>query len=269
MAEAATTGRAIGLLLYTGALLGVNFPLGKLAAGAGVPPLMWAMVVSAGAVGLMIPALVVQNRFVVPRGQMLRYTAVSGLVTFAAVNLLIPVLLPVDPTVGARFAAGVAVLAAVPLALQGDRASGKGKALLGGAVVIFLTVTLAFPQLVPPVPLRVQSATFASGIDRETLTLTGSLEDSAPSRALPEGLFVLFEVFAPTVVPTEVSLRWERDGVVLREGRRIEITAHEVGFRVWDAWRPQAEALAPGRYRVVMEPRARRVFGEATFVVQP
>lgn len=191
-----------------------------------------------------------------------------ALVTFAAVNLLIPILLPVDPTVGERIAAGVAVLAALPLALQGARPSLKGRALLGGAAAVFLGVTLALPQLVPPVPLRLQSATFAPAIDRETLAVADTLRESAPVRALPDGLFVLFEVFAPTTVPTDITLRWERDGVVLREGREIEITAHEVGFRVWDAWRPQAEVITPGRYRVVME-TGHRVFGAATFLVEP
>lgn len=195
--------------------------------------------------------------------------AFFALVTFAAVNLLIPILLPVDPTLGARVAAGVAVLAALPLALQGERPSRKGTALLGGAAATFLGVVLALPQLVPPVPLRLQSATFGPGIERETLVVADTLLGAAPAGALPDGLFVLFEVFAPTVVPTEVRLRWERDGVVLREGRQIEITAHELGFRVWDAWRPQGDAIVPGRYRVVMETRARRVFGAATFLVEP
>ena len=192
-----------------------------------------------------------------------------ALVTFAAVNLLIPVLLPVDPTAGTRIAAGIALLAAMPLGLQGARPSRQGKALLGGAAAAFLAVTLAFPQFVPPVPLRLQSATFASRIERETLALGAALGDAAPARKLPDGLFALFEVFAPTTVPTQVTLRWELDGAVLREGRPIDITAHELGFRIWDAWRPQADAIAPGRYRVVMETRGRRVFGEAMFRVEP
>ena len=101
MAEAGGNGRAIGLLLYTGALLGVNLPLGKLAAQGGVPPLLWAMVVSAGAAGLMIPALVVGKRFTVPRGRMLRYTVISGLLSFAAINALLYLLIP---RVGAGYA---------------------------------------------------------------------------------------------------------------------------------------------------------------------
>ncbi|KRS12021.1 hypothetical protein XM53_13255 [Roseovarius atlanticus] len=101
MTDTAHTPRAIGLLLYTGALLGAGLPLGKLASGAGVPPLVWAMVISAGAAGVLIPVLVVQRRFVLPRGRMLRYAAISGALSFAAVNAL---LFWVIPQVGAGYA---------------------------------------------------------------------------------------------------------------------------------------------------------------------
>lgn len=141
--------------------------------------------------------------------------------------------------------------------------------LLGGVGLAFLVVTVELPHLVPPVPLRMQSATFSSGIERETLAPPDTLDGPAYVDALPDGVFVLFEVFAPTGVPTEVTLRWERDGAVLREGRTIEITAHELGLRVGDAWRPTGETLRPGRYRVVMETRAGRVFGTAELTVRP
>lgn len=204
----------------------------------------------------------------------LRESALVGLlffavVTFAAVNLLIPILLPLDPTLAARIAAGVALLAALPLALERDRPSRVEKVGLGAVATAFLVLTLGLPHLVPPVPLRLQSATFASGIDRERLALADTLSGSATASSVPEGVFVLFEVFAPTVVPTEVHLRWERDGELLREGRTIDITAHELGFRIWDAWRPAGAALVPGRYRVVMETRGDRVFGAAELVVRP
>ncbi len=94
MPETAQNRQAIGLLLYTGLLFGVNFPLGKIATAAGVPPLVWAMVVSFGAAGLLLPGLILQGRLRLPRGQMLRYTAISGLVSFAAVNGLVFLLIP-------------------------------------------------------------------------------------------------------------------------------------------------------------------------------
>ena len=204
----------------------------------------------------------------------LRESALVGLlffavVTFAAVNLLIPILLPLDPAVAERIAAGVALVAALPLAIKRDHPSTVERVGLGVVAVGFLVFTLGLPQLVPPVPLRLQSATFASGIDRARLMLPDTLSETTSVGSVPEGVFVLFEVFAPTVVPTEVHLQWERDGALLREGRDIEITAHELGFRIWDAWRPTGTALVPGRYRVVMETRGDRVFGAAELVVRP
>jgi len=199
-----------------------------------------------------------------------------AVVTYAAINLLLPILLPLDPTTGGWIAAAVAVVAALPLARQGgenrsggpSRGRARARAVLAVAVAGFLVVTVGFPQLVPPVPLRVQSATFSSGIDRERLLVADTLQDGVDRAALPNGLYVMLQVFAPTVVPTDVQVVWKRDGRVLREGRRVSITAHEFGFRVWDAWRPNG-GLQPGRYEVVMRTRANRVFGSARFEVGP
>ena len=84
MGEAGSNRQAIGLLLYTGGLFGLSFPLGKIAAEAGVAPLIWALVVSMGAAGLLLPGLILQGRFRLPRGQMLRYTVISGLMSCPA-----------------------------------------------------------------------------------------------------------------------------------------------------------------------------------------
>ena len=110
MTEAGSNRQAIMLLLYTGGLFGLNFPLGKLAAGAGVSPLIWALVVSLGAAGLMLPGLVLQGRLRLPRGQMLRYTVISGLLSFALVNALVFFLIP---RVGAGYAGLVFALSPV------------------------------------------------------------------------------------------------------------------------------------------------------------
>lgn len=186
-----------------------------------------------------------------------------AVVAFAGVNLLIPILLPVDPTTSTRVAAVVAVASALPLAIQGERPSAKGALLLALTAVAFLAVTLGLPRLVPPVPLRLQHAAFSSGIDRGTLQLADTVSDGVDVQRLSDGLYVRMEVFAPAVVPTEVNLRWERDGEAIRDSRTIEITAHEGGFRIWDALRPETGALEPGLYKVILETRARRVFGIA------
>lgn len=86
--------RAILLLIYVGVMTGLNFPLGKLAAQAGVPPALWAMIISLGASIVLLPAMVAQGAFLLPRGAMLRYVVLAGLITFVAANLLVFAALP-------------------------------------------------------------------------------------------------------------------------------------------------------------------------------
>lgn len=84
----------VGLLLWCGMLLGVSFPLGKVAAQAGVSPVMWALLVSVGASVSLLPMLVAKGQLRRPRGRMLRYVVISGLVSFAGINLMIFGLVP-------------------------------------------------------------------------------------------------------------------------------------------------------------------------------
>lgn len=192
-----------------------------------------------------------------------------ALVTFAAVNLLIPILVPVDPALATRIAAGVAVAGALPLALQGTRPTRKEAGFLALATAIFLSIVIGFPRLIPPVPLRLQEVTFATGIDRESLELRIPLQDEVRSATLGDGIYVLIQVFAPTAVPAQVNLRWEFDGESIRDTRTIDITAHSGGFRIWDVWRPESGPVEPGRYHVILEMEARQAFGTATIVVNP
>lgn len=82
------------LLLYTGGLFGLTFPLGKLASQAEVPPMVWAMVVSFGAILFIAPDLWRRQDFKPPRGRVLQYVLISGLVSFALVNVIIFMLIP-------------------------------------------------------------------------------------------------------------------------------------------------------------------------------
>ncbi len=191
------------------------------------------------------------------------------LVAFAGVNLLIPMLLPMDPTTATQIAAGVAIASALPLVIHGHRPSRRGAGLIALTVAIFLSVVIGFPRLVPPVPLRLQNASFASNIDRASLEPVDTLSGTVRSGALGDGLYVRLEVFAPSSTPTHVDLRWERNGIPLQTSRTIEITAHQLGFRIWGVWRPESGGVVPGRYEVILETRARRVFGSATILVTP
>ncbi|GGE41133.1 DMT family transporter [Actibacterium pelagium] len=126
--------KAIFLLLYTGGLFGLTFPLSKLAAAAGVPPLLWAMVLSAGGAGLILPALILRGGIALPRGQMLRYTLISGAVSFALVNFVITVLVP---RVGAGQVSLVAALSPVATLGLSVVFGLKGPGFLGVAGILF------------------------------------------------------------------------------------------------------------------------------------
>lgn len=197
------------------------------------------------------------------RGSPLISLAFFSVVAFSALNLLIPMLLPIDPTTGTRVAAGLAVASALPLAHRGIPWTRGVKLRVGVGTVAFLVVTLGFPSVVPPVPLRLESAVFASGIDRESLVPTDTLAAESELRRLDGVLIVVMEVFAPSNVPTHITLRWTRDGEVIRDSREIEIVAHELGFRIWDSFRPEEGPLEPGLYKVVVRTSDHRLFGRA------
>jgi hypothetical protein len=196
----------------------------------------------------------------------MRRSRVFGLVffatvAFAALNLLIPILLPVDPRLGTPIAALVAVGSALPLTLRGTSTGRSGRVRIGLASVAILAIAIGLPRLVPPVPLRMQSAVFTSELDRSALIPADTLTGPVDSAALDGSLYLLVQVFAPSSMPTTVTLEWRRNGEVVRTTRDIEITAHEVGFRVWDRWAPNGGVVPSGSYRVTLRTGGRRVFG--------
>jgi|GEM_PF-228011 len=88
------------LLLLTGALLGLTFPLGKLASLASVSPVVWAWLVSFGAGVSLLLARLLSGRTVTMRREHLRYYLLSALVSLVLPNLLI---FSVIPRLGSGF----------------------------------------------------------------------------------------------------------------------------------------------------------------------
>jgi drug/metabolite transporter (DMT)-like permease len=82
------------LLLMVGALLGVNFPLGKLAGASGVPPLVWSALISAGGAVVLGIALALK-RIALPLDlRHLRYFLVVAIVSYALPNALVFTAIP-------------------------------------------------------------------------------------------------------------------------------------------------------------------------------
>ena len=80
---------AAWLLLAVGTLLGLNFPLGKLAQAAQVPAVLWAALISLGASSLLGAWLLLRRRPVVCDAQHARYFVITALVSYALPNLLV------------------------------------------------------------------------------------------------------------------------------------------------------------------------------------
>jgi drug/metabolite transporter (DMT)-like permease len=87
-------GSPAALLVIVGALLGANFPIGKLASGAGVPGLVWAALLSISAALSLGTYLVARGRRVPLDAQHLRYFAVTALTAYAIPNTLIFAAIP-------------------------------------------------------------------------------------------------------------------------------------------------------------------------------
>ncbi len=183
-----------------------------------------------------------------------------AVVAFAALNLLLPLVLGLRLRFATPAAALLALAAAVPLAHR-MVAAGRARVRLALAAAVFVAVPIAFPELVPPAPLRLRSATFASRIDPRTLAVRDTLRSPVPATAVGNELVVVVEVFAPSALPAQVSLQWKRDGRTVRETRGVDIVAHISGFRVWDGWGPPPARCLPARIKSCSAPRATACLG--------
>ncbi|TPL10136.1 DMT family transporter [Mesorhizobium sp. B2-4-14] len=79
---------ALGLLVVTGGLLGLTLPFGKLATADGVPAMVWAFVISLGAGGVLLCALLLSRQKIRLTAHKLRYFFVTAAVSYAFPNLL-------------------------------------------------------------------------------------------------------------------------------------------------------------------------------------
>lgn len=80
---------AIGLLIVTGTLLGLMLPFGKVAGEAGVPPVVWAMLVSAGAAAVLLITMRARNERLGLDARRLRFYGISAAVSYAIPNLVV------------------------------------------------------------------------------------------------------------------------------------------------------------------------------------
>ena len=85
---------ALVLLLVTGGLLGLTLPFGKIAGAAGVTPMAWAFLISAGAGGLLALWCGLRGLPLRLEPARLRYYAIAGGISFALPNALMFLVMP-------------------------------------------------------------------------------------------------------------------------------------------------------------------------------
>jgi drug/metabolite transporter (DMT)-like permease len=90
------------LLLLVGALLGLSFPLGKLAGAAGVPPLVWSALLSGGGAVVLAIMLVLRRQRVRLTPQLMRYFVIVAIISYALPNALV---FSAIPHLGSAYAA--------------------------------------------------------------------------------------------------------------------------------------------------------------------
>jgi drug/metabolite transporter (DMT)-like permease len=94
--------RPLLLLLGTGSMLGLNFPIGKSAIAAGVNPALWAAVISLGAGLAMLGITAVFERKFADPSPILKFSIISGFLSYVMPNLLT---FTVIPKIGSGLAA--------------------------------------------------------------------------------------------------------------------------------------------------------------------
>lgn len=211
---------AAGLLLATGGLLGLTPPLGKLALEAGVSPLAWSFLISAGTGLVLLMVLLASGRRLNAGGGRLRYAFVAAAISYAAPNLL---MFTVIPHVGAGYAGIMLTLSPVAtLALsilvgvrrpnrlgiigvvigfagaltvavsrgEAGQPAAAGWVLLGLAIPVFLAAgniyrTMAWPEGAGPTELAAGSHLAAAVMLFAVMLATGGAADIAEIAVAP------------------------------------------------------------------------------------
>ncbi len=193
-----------------------------------------------------------------------------ALVTFAALNFLLPLLLALRLGIAMPVAAGGSFAAAIPLAFGGQRKTDVTRVIgLGSALCLVAAAVLLLRAAVPPVPLRLVSSTFARGIDRASLVLEQPFVGSVRLGQLNGVLVYGCRVVAPSRLPAMLELDWTLDGEPLHQSRQLEIVAHNGGFRLWDSTRRAHHAPRTGRYVVTVVTNDGQLVGRARLEVVP
>lgn len=136
---------ALGLLVVTGALLGLTLPFGKMATQNGVPAMLWAFVISCGAGVVLFLVLAARRQLFTLNLHRVRYFAIAAAISYAIPNLL---MFSAIPHLGAGYAGimftlspVITLVLSILLGVRRPNLLGIGGIAIGfvGAVLVALT----------------------------------------------------------------------------------------------------------------------------------
>jgi hypothetical protein len=186
-----------------------------------------------------------------------------AVVTFAALQLLLPLVLRWRLEVTTFLAAAASLVAALPLA-YGWRGLLRPRRLgaVAAAFALVLTGTWLLRPLLPPVPLRLSKVRFSAHLDTATLQGAPEFSGSVPADALRNGrLYAVATVHSPVPLRTRIALRLTSGGHLASSTREVEITAHELGFRVWGVLNAGPGGFPAGTYTAELRTAGGQLIG--------
>ncbi len=152
---------------------------------------------------------------------------------FTCINVMLPVLWSISNRVALPLSAGLAMLAFATIRYRwSDFARYQTRAAVGIAACLMILLAGLGRPLIPPAPLRILRAEFATAVDRPSLAAVGVIQD------LPEGwsgrLHAVTAIHAPLGLRDRMAHRWYLDGRLISQSAFYTLTGGRAeGFRLW------------------------------------
>lgn len=188
---------------------------------------------------------------------------------FAGAAAALPILWQIQSVTALWMAAIIASVGATTLIVSESRLDWQRTWFAGGLIVLSLFVLVEYGRpLIPPAPLRVQSAEFGSQVD---LTSGPRIREAiATTPTDPRGqVYVVIAIYAPRGLHDRVRHVWYHDDELLKRSRWYEVDGgRREGYRLWTPLSLSSD-LAGQALHVDVETEGGQLIGRAFLPAAP